>query len=100
MPRDLKADQEMLRTVLALAERRELPRAAAIAEQALASGFEHPLLLNVVATRLEGEGKLEEALKLLERGVALAPTDIRPAQCPVPVPAAPQQARRGSLPHR
>jgi hypothetical protein len=50
MPRDLKADQEMLRTVLALAERRELARAAAIAEQALASGFEHPLLLNIAAT--------------------------------------------------
>ena len=76
MPRDLKADQEMLRAVLALAERREIPRAAAIAEQALASGFEHPLLLNVLASRLEFEGKLEEALALLERAVALAPGDV------------------------
>ena len=76
MPRDLKADQEMLRTVLAHAERRDIARAAAIAEQALASGFEHPLLLNVVATRLEQDGKLEEALRLLERAVKLAPDDV------------------------
>ena len=76
MPRDLKADQEMLGTVLALAERRELARAAAIAEQALASGFEHPLLLNVAATQLEHEGKFEEALRLLERAIVLAPADI------------------------
>ena len=76
MPRDLKADQEMLRTVLALAEKRDIVRAAAIAEQALASGFEHPLLLNVLATRLEHEGNLDEALQLLERAVRLAPEDI------------------------
>ena len=76
MPRDLKADQEMLRTVLALAEKRDIARAAAIAEQALASGFEHPLLLNVLATRFEHEGKLEDALQLLERALRLAPEDI------------------------
>jgi tetratricopeptide (TPR) repeat protein len=76
MPRDLKADQEMLRNVLALAGQRDITRAAAIAEQALASGFEHPLLLNVLATRLEYEGRLQEALQLLERAVRLAPEDI------------------------
>lgn len=76
MPRDLKADQEMLRKVLALAEQRDIARAAAIAEQALAGGFEHPLLLNVLATRLEYEGRLEEALQLLERALRLAPDDI------------------------
>ena len=76
MARDLKADQEMLRTVLALAEQRDIVRAAAIAEQALAGGFEHPLLLNVLATRLEHEGKLNEALRLLERAVKLVPDDI------------------------
>ena len=76
MPRDLNADQEMLRNVLALAEKRDIPRAAAIAEQALASGFEHPLLLNVLATRLEHEGRLQEALQLLERAARLAPGDI------------------------
>jgi tetratricopeptide (TPR) repeat protein len=76
MPRDLKADQEMLRQVLALAETRDFARAADIAEQALTSGFEHPLLLNVTAARLEQEGKLEEALKRLQRAVELSPADV------------------------
>ncbi len=74
--RDLEADQEMLRTVLAHAQNRDIPRAAAIAERALAEGFEHPLLLNVLAARLEAEGRLEEAVRLLERAVALAPGDV------------------------
>jgi tetratricopeptide (TPR) repeat protein len=76
MARDLRADQEMLRTVLTLAQNRDIPRAAAIAGQALAEGFEHPLLLNVMAARLEAEGRLEEAARLLERAVALAPGDV------------------------
>ena len=74
--RDLQADQEMLRTVLTLAQNRDIARAAAIAERALAEGFEHPLLLNVLAARLEAEGRLEEAVRLLERAVALAPEDV------------------------
>jgi tetratricopeptide (TPR) repeat protein len=76
MARDLKADQEMLRTVQALAQNRDIPRAAAIAERALVEGFEHPLLLNVLAMRLEVEGRFEEAVRLLERAVALAPGDV------------------------
>ena len=76
MPRDLMADQEMLRTVAELAGRRDTARAAALAEQALSGGFEHPLLLNVLATRLELEGKLEEARQLLERAVRMAPDDV------------------------
>ena len=76
MARDLNADQEMLRAVLTLAQNRDIPRAAAIAEGALAEGFEHPLLLNVLAARLEAEGRLEEAVRLLERAVALAPGDV------------------------
>jgi tetratricopeptide (TPR) repeat protein len=76
MPRDLQADQEMLRTVASLAERRDFAHAVAIAERVLSSGFEHPLLLNVVATRLELEGKLEEARQLLERAVRMAPDDV------------------------
>src|SRR4029077_7154923 len=39
-------------------------------------GFEHPLLLNVLAAHLELEGKFEAAVRLLERAVALAPEDI------------------------
>jgi tetratricopeptide (TPR) repeat protein len=76
MPRDLQADQAMLREVLRLAQNRDFQRAGAIAREALASGFEHPLLLNVVATGLEHEGKFADALQLLERAVALAPGDI------------------------
>ncbi len=76
MARDLKADQELLGRVLAHAQNRNITQAAALAEQALAEGFEHPLLLNVLATRLEEEGKLEEAARLLERGVTLAPADV------------------------
>ena len=76
MARDLKADQQMLSAVLAHAQNREIPRAAAIAEQALAEGFEHPLLLNVLAAHLEQEGKFEAAVRLLERAVAIAPEDV------------------------
>ena len=76
MARDLKADQALLREVLAHTERRDFARAAALADQALASGFDHPLLLNVLATRREQEGRLEEALALLERAVSIAPGDV------------------------
>lgn len=76
MPRDLKADQLMLREVLRLAQAHDLGNAGAIARNALASGFEHPLLLNVQATCLELEGRFTEALPLLERAVALAPDEI------------------------
>jgi Flp pilus assembly protein TadD len=76
MARDLKADQAMLHEVLVHAQNRDWERAGAIARNALASGFEHPLLLNVAATCLEHEGKFEEAAHLLERAVALSPRDI------------------------
>ena len=76
MARDLETDMETLRTVLSLAQNRDFVRAAALAEQTLASGFEHPMLLNIAATRLEQQGKYEQALKLLERAVAIAPKDV------------------------
>ncbi|HEY2779342.1 MAG TPA: sulfotransferase [Steroidobacteraceae bacterium] len=76
MARNLETDLETLRTVLGLAQKRDFAAAAALAERTLAEGFEHPMLLNVVATRLEQEGKYAEALTLLERAVAIAPTDV------------------------
>ena len=76
MARDLQADMLTLRTVLEHAERRDFERAAGLAEKALASGFEHPMLLNVAATRLEQQGRLEAALELLERAVRMAPKDV------------------------
>jgi tetratricopeptide (TPR) repeat protein len=76
MARDLDADLKTLNTVLTLAQNRDFERAAALAEKTLASGFEHPLLLNVAATRLEQEGRFEDSLRLLERAVAISPGDI------------------------
>ncbi|HEX3951235.1 MAG TPA: sulfotransferase [Steroidobacteraceae bacterium] len=76
MARNLETDLETLRTVLGLAQKRDFAAAATLAERTLAEGFEHPMLLNIAATRLEQEGKYEEALKLLERAVAIAPTDV------------------------
>jgi tetratricopeptide (TPR) repeat protein len=76
MARDLDTDLKTLRTVLDYAEKRDFENAAALAERTLASGFEHPLLLNVLATRLEQQGKFEDSLRLLERAVAISPTDI------------------------
>jgi tetratricopeptide (TPR) repeat protein len=76
MARDLKADQALLSEILAHTERRDFVRAATLAEQALASGFEHPMLLNVVATRREQEGRLEESLGLLEQALRISPGDV------------------------
>ncbi len=76
MARDLQADLSMLGEVLRLAQARDFERAGPIARKALAEGFEHPLLLNVVATTLEQEGRFAEAAQLLERAVAMAPQDI------------------------
>jgi tetratricopeptide (TPR) repeat protein len=76
MTRNLETDMDTLRTVLRLAESRDFVGAAALAEQTLAEGFEHPVLLNIAATRLEQEGKYAEALKLLKRAVAIAPNDV------------------------
>ena len=76
MARDLETDLQTLNTVLTFAQNRDFERAAALAEKTLASGFEHPLLLNVVATRREQEGRFEDSLRLLERAVAIAPGDV------------------------
>jgi tetratricopeptide (TPR) repeat protein len=76
MARNLETDLETLRTVLHLAQNRDFVGAAALAEQTLAAGFEHPMLLNIAATRLEQEGKYPEALHLLERAVTIAPSDV------------------------
>src|SRR5580692_9144919 len=76
MARNLESDLETLRTVLNHAQNRDFASAAALAEKTLADGFEHPVLLNIVATRLEHEGKYQDALKLLERAVSIAPNDV------------------------
>ena len=75
MARNLEADMETLRTVLRHAEKRDFVSAGALAEKTLAGGFEHPMLLNVLATLREQQGQLDEALRLLNRAVTIAPED-------------------------
>ena len=74
--RDLETDLQTLRTVMEYAQNRDFRRAAALAEQTLAGGFEHPALLNVLATWLEQQDRFEDALRLLERAVTIAPRDV------------------------
>jgi tetratricopeptide (TPR) repeat protein len=76
MARNLDSDMRTLRQVLDLAQQHDFAGAAALAEATLADGFEHPLLLNVAATRLEQLGQHDRALPLLERAVAIAPADV------------------------
>ncbi len=76
MARDTEADRAALRAVFEAAQRGEHAQAAALAEAALASGLEHPLLLNIAALKLEQAGHLTEALVLLEKAVRVAPQDL------------------------
>lgn len=76
MNRNLEADMNTLRAVQRLTQNRDFAAAAALAERTLAEGFEHPMLLNAAATRLEQDGKYEEASRLLARAVEIAPKDI------------------------
>lgn len=52
-----------------------LDAAAQLARQAVAEGIEDPVLLNLAASALYGERRLEEAVQLLSRASALAPND-------------------------
>jgi tetratricopeptide (TPR) repeat protein len=76
MEPDLPTDRATLRAVLEATREGDPLRAAALAEQALANGLEHPLLLNLAALKLEREGRITEAQRLLERAVERAPADI------------------------
>ena len=75
-PRDPDADRARLRRIHETARAGDLAAAAALAEAALADGLTHPMLFNLAATRLEHEGRFEDALALLERGQSLAPGDV------------------------
>ena len=70
------ARRARLQAVHALAQRGEIEAASALAEQVLAEGIEHPLLLNLVAVKLETEGRLDEAEARLRRAVELAPREV------------------------
>ncbi|HEX5380380.1 MAG TPA: sulfotransferase [Phenylobacterium sp.] len=73
--RDAAADGRTLQAILQ-ATQDDIPRAIVMAEAALADGFEHAVLLNLVALRLENEGRLPEALMRLHRARELAPRDV------------------------
>jgi tetratricopeptide (TPR) repeat protein len=76
MTRDPEADRATLRAVHAAAQSGDYAGAASLAESALASGLEHPLVLNLAALKLEREGRMPEALDLLDRAVRMAPDDL------------------------
>jgi Flp pilus assembly protein TadD len=73
--RDRDADLRTLREVLEAARSGAHAQAAALAEAALAGGLEHPLLLNAAALKLERDGRLADAERLLRRAVHIAPDD-------------------------
>lgn len=54
---------------------RDIARAAAIAEDALAKGQRDPMLLNLAAWKREEEGQFEASLNLLNEALQLAPGD-------------------------
>ena len=74
--RDPKADHATLSAVQAAAQRGAYAEAAVMAEAALADGLEHPLLFNVTALHLELQGRVTDAEQLLQRAVAMAPSDL------------------------
>lgn len=74
--RALTADRATFEAIHILASGGELERATAMADEALARGIEHPLLLNLSALKLEDDGRLEEALQRLRRAVEIAPRDV------------------------
>jgi tetratricopeptide (TPR) repeat protein len=74
--RDPEADRAVLRAIRDAAQNGDIERAASMAAKALSDGLEHPMALNLVALKLENEGRIEEALTRLRRAVELAPRDI------------------------
>lgn len=73
--RDLGADRAALQAIHAAATEGDHSRAVRLAEAALADGLEHPLLFNLVALKLEKEGRMADAERLLRRAVHIAPED-------------------------
>jgi tetratricopeptide (TPR) repeat protein len=74
--RDPETDRARLRAVHAALTGGDIPTAGKLAEDALADGIDHPMVLNLVAGRREEEGRLDEALALLRRALAAAPEAI------------------------
>jgi tetratricopeptide (TPR) repeat protein len=75
MTRDRDADLATLQAVRNAALAGNHTQAAVLAEAALGSGLEHPLLLNVLALRHEQQGELAQAERRLRRALEIAPAD-------------------------
>jgi tetratricopeptide (TPR) repeat protein len=73
--RDRETALTTLRAVRSAAQDGNHEQAAALAQAAIADGLEHPLLFNVLAIRLEQQGQLAQAQRLLERAIEIAPAD-------------------------
>jgi len=73
--RDAAADKAALAEIGAAVQARDFDRAGRLAERALATGLDHPAVLNLAALKLEGEARFEDAVSLLQRAVTLAPAD-------------------------
>jgi tetratricopeptide (TPR) repeat protein len=67
--------QQWLEEVDAALRTRGLAPAGALALQAVDDGIEHPTILNLAASACYGEGRFDEAARLLRRARALAPKD-------------------------
>jgi tetratricopeptide (TPR) repeat protein len=76
LARDPAADFATLSAIHGMAQRGEHAEAAALAEATLADGLEHPLLFNLAALKLEQQGQVSEAERLLKRAVQIAPSDL------------------------
>jgi tetratricopeptide (TPR) repeat protein len=76
MARNAEADHATLTAVHAAAKRGAHAEAGALAEQALAGGLEHPLLLNLAALNLDLQGRVSEAERLLQRAIIIGPDDL------------------------
>jgi len=74
--RNLDADRARLTEIQAAAQARDFPRAATLAEEALKTGLEHPMVLNLAALKCEQEGRFDDALKVLARAIQIAPQDV------------------------
>src|ERR1700753_3117986 len=73
---DVQADRQALLAVQAATRSEQHEQAAQLAEAALATGLEHPLLYNVAAFGREKAGRLHEAERLLRRSLQIAPNDL------------------------
>jgi tetratricopeptide (TPR) repeat protein len=74
--RDPHTDRARLGAVHAALTQSDVPGAAKLAEDALADGIDHVMVLSLVAGRREEQGRPDEALALLERAKAAAPDAI------------------------